>query len=624
MRTYDIKIGDLALMFPEGEQRGIELGVAPAEPGSNGQVDSVVITSFHGGIGRTLDDGIMRYKEGTNIDATVPGMLGPTYADVAVGNFTDTDRTRHLPVFMQSFAGSVFYVVSGRTIKRILPAAASPTLDTVTITGAFGAGEELTGSGFQYNADTIMGVATTGFVGSSYLIGSGTSFTRDTGKGINAGASTRARSFWTEGASVALYWAPMISGATFDGGGSFREFGPIHLGDGDSVNWLSMLGTQLVIFRADGSIYGADETGLISLAGKTPASDFPENLTFGRRAQMYLDSLLIPSVTGLWAFDPQSLTTRAVGPNFVQNTGAEALRGEVTGIGAMGPYAFVGQRIPGGTNGKVRQIVRTGTLTAVHDIIGALGSNEIATDFLVHYVPSERRFRLYYTVFNTSTEQVTVYYRPLRTPTDQFSSSTGLNSTGTLKLSKLAGQNASLGMTKLWVQVRGHFEKGSGASAKLRFSNVTIDGQTVAVADVTASGPFAQPITASGNESRLVGREMDSCDIALIDPGYDTRVECPLIFDYIWVPDTKDAITLNVVIGSETSGRVASSWLRNAKEATDALLALRGTVTTVTFPDAAADATPWNVLVQDVQIVTAGEPQPGSYDRIAKVICRRL
>jgi len=378
-----------------------------------------------------------------------------------------------------------------------------------------------------------------------------------------------------------------------------------------------------MMFRADGAIIGADESGAISVAGTTTMNGIDSH--FARKALMYQDGVLLGGRNGLWSFDPHGLTLRPAGPNFVQNISEERLRGEITAVGSAGPYAFIGVRrvsAAGVVTSRGYCYIKYSNMIATHDLIPETSANEVIVDFLPYYDKTVRHTALYYLVFNESTLETTVKRLELVLPTDQsVLNDAGLASDAEVDLSPIDGPNPAANMTKLWLQVRGRFNKGSG-TASLKFNNFTLDGQTVSLADVTSDGPFAIPFTvAAGLESNLLARSLSQGTLDIDSPSHDTSLPLPLIFDFVWVPDQADRMTFNLLASNETPSNDASLWVRSGWDAVQTLAALRNTVVTVDFPSGDS----WRVLVEDIagqemQVVDS----KGVSDNGIKVQVRRL
>src|SRR3990167_3395924 len=75
-RTFDIKIDGQPYLFPEG-QSGLQLGTTVIEPAQKGQVASIVIESFHGGVGHATPTGPFQYADTASsgtADVFTPGV----------------------------------------------------------------------------------------------------------------------------------------------------------------------------------------------------------------------------------------------------------------------------------------------------------------------------------------------------------------------------------------------------------------------------------------------------------------------------------------------------------------------------------------------------------------------
>ncbi len=440
------------------------------------------------------------------------------------------------------------------------------------------------------------------------------------------GAAGRNRAFWstiTATNIVGLRWLPFVPATTFDANTTkFPSAGVISLGQ-PHISWFAMLGKALIMMRSDGAIIGADESGAISVAGQTTMAGLDPH--FGRKALMYQDGVLLGGRNGLWSFDPHTLTLRPASPNYVQNIAEERLRGEVTAIGAAGPYAFVAVRRVSGA-GVVTSTgyvyIKYSNMIATHDLIEETSANEVITDFLPYYDHTLRHTALYYLVFNESTLAVTVKRLEMVLPSDQTSlTDTGLAATAEVDIAPIEGPNPAANMTKLWLQVRGRFNKGSGAGS-LKFEDFEIDGDPVSIADVTTDGTFAVPITAvSQSEANLLGRSLTQGTLTLDTPSHDTNLPLPLIFDFAWVPAQADRMTFDLMVGSEQEGNDASMWIRSAWDQLQTLMALRNTIVTVVFPSGDS----WRVLIEAVESKELGTvDNAGHADNSVKVQIRRL
>lgn len=649
MPSWDVKINDRPYMFAEGAP-GIQLGGALNEPARPTEVGSVVVATFHAGIGRSMENGVLRYKEARDADLTIPGEFLPGYQATTVGSFTATGIELARPAFgyVPSEDGNRVFVTGGKICQAFDPEAPGGGLTNLlgrvgsgfegqALSNMFHADAEFSGSMFGVggssaadDAQMIFGVirndATHLYEPSEHMWARpGSGGLAEGSQKIAYGAAGRNRAFWStlDGTTVGLRWMPFVPGTTLDANTSkFPASGVISLGQ-PHITWFSMIGKALMLFRADGAIIGADESGAISVAGQTTMNGIDPH--FARKAMTYQDGVLLGGRNGLWSFDPHSLTLRPAGPNYVQNISEERLRGEVTAVGSAGPYAFVGVRrvsAAGVITSRGYCYIKYSNMIATHDLIPETSANEVIVDFLPYYDKTVRHTALYYLVFNESTLVVTVKRLELVLPTDQtVLSDTGLAATAEVDLSPIDGPNPAANMTKLWLQVRGRFNKGSG-SASLKFEDFELDGDTVALADVTEDGPFAVPFTAvSQSEANLLGRSLSQGTLTLSSPTHDTNLPLPLIFDFVWVPDQADRMMFNILVAGETPSNDASLWVRDAWEAVNALTALRNTVVTVDFPSGDS----WRVLVEAVETseMVSVDAQ-GKSDHTVKVQVRRL
>lgn len=647
MKSWDFKIAGNPYVSAPGSQFGIQLGAALTEPAKPSEVGSVVIASFHGGVGRGLEQGIMRYKAAREINLAVPGEVLPGYTPQDAGTSFDGGEPVIMRPTMACFPGlsNMVFIITDVKIYTFDPTAPgsgiSDALDEDGAGADFPDNAEYSGSVFVYNQQAIFGIIQTGAGGgvAGKPIGYGTvSFSAlDTVKlydtpGISYGANARSRAFWIEnagGSDTALRWAPSVAGASFKGGGSYTEqptTGPgIELGF-PRVTWMSMMGSSLIIMRSDGAIIGANESGILSVVGQIPMGTV--DYGFGRRACLYHDGIMIPSQQGLWSFDLRSLTLRPASPNFVQGQIGDFMRGEISAVGASGPYCYFAQRqtgIAGQTVGTIGYVmVRYGNLIAVHDLTGRLSENQVITDVLPFYDSAYKATRLYYLVWDESAETVQLRYLPLRQPNEQIVDDSFISESAEVDLPPLTGQSPASNMTKLWTQIRGHIDKGSaGSDFKLQFSGFTVDNQTaLTIPDVTVTGPFVVPLSGT-LPSDLLGREMTTGTIKIVDGAHDTNLTLPLVLDFVWVPGTTDAITCKALVSGEVQGKVASLWDKGAYGQLQPLLDLRGTTTTLEFPES---STPWNVLVEGVQIDDLPDVPEGAgqMTRVATIQMRRL
>lgn len=648
MPSWDVKINDEPYML--GGAPGIILGAALNEPARPTEVGSVVIATLHAGIGRSMENGILRYKEARNADLTIPGEFLPGYQATTVGSFTATGLVLSRPAFgyVPSEDGNRVFVTGGKICQTFDPEA--PVSGLTNLLGAVGSGHdgaalstmintnaEFSGASFAVggssasgDAQLVFGVirndATHLYEPSAHLWARPGSAGIFLGTELIAyGAAGRNRAFYStlSGTTIGLRWLPFVPGQTLDANTTkFPASGVISLGQ-PHVSWFSMIGKALMMFRSDGAIIGADETGAISVAGQTTLNGIDPH--FARKAMVYQDGVLLGGRNGLWSFDPHSLTLRPAGPNYVQNISEERLRGEVTAVGSAGPYAFVAVRrvsATGVVTSRGYSYIKYSNMIATHDLIPETSANEVIVDFLPYYDHSLRHTALYYLVFNESTLVVTVKRLEMILPTDQTSlTDTGLAASAEVDLAPIDGPNPAANMTKLWLQVRGRFNKGAGG-ATLKFEDFEIDGDTVSIADVTTDGTFAVPITAvSLSEANLLGRTLTQGTLTINTPTHDSSLPLPLIFDYVWVPDTSDRITFNLLTGSETSSNNASTWVRSGWDIIQTLRALENTIVTVDFPSGDS----WRVLVEAVESKEmATVDSSGHSDAAVTVQVRRL
>ena len=639
MASWDFKLGDIPCIG--ATKQSVVLGAALTEPGQPSEVGTIVIASFHGGVGRGINDGILRYAEARGADCSTPGEVTPLYVPVSVGNWTPSPVPSVMrPTFAYgNGATGQAYVIAGQEVRSFVPETPGGGLTAVTKAGvAWPTDSEYSGSVFQYENELIFGVISTAAATSQKPAGHakialgtpGTITLNSTaGDEISYGVSSRNRCFWVE-EDHGLRWAPGIAGATFKGGGTFKEYpttGPgIELGL-PRLSWLTMVGSSLLLHRNDGVILGANEEGKFSIAGQLPIMG--TDVHFGRRTPNYHDGVLIPSKQGLYSFDLKSITLRPASLNYIQGQTDERLRGEPTAVGASGPYAYIALRqvsSAGVVTGTGFLIVRYSNMMAVHDLLEEGSANEIITDFLPYYDRALRQMVLYYIVFNESTNVVTLKYIRLRQPNDQVTSDVNVD-TIEVDLADLAGPQPSSNMTKVWTQIRGNFDKGSGASAALAFTGFTLDGNAVTIASVSDTGPFAKPITATPN-SRLAARELTAGTLTVTNAAHDTKINLPIMIDYIWQPGSQDAVTLKVLVSGELEGRVAASWRGGIGgggpwDTTKELLDMRGTFVELQWPE--EGTTPWNVFVENV-VIDNDQPLDGSGQtaRVATVQVRRL
>ena len=635
VKDWDFKLGDLPLVSPDGGT-AIKLGAALNEPARPSEVGSIVIASFHGGIGRGFADGILRYSSSVDADLSIPGEFGPRFSIVTVGSAFAGSCVATRPTFGYGNGGQGrVYVIAGQTLRTFDPGNPGAGLATPTQAGdAFPADSEYSGSTFQYNSELVFGgiknSATERGKPAFHAVadlGGATTVTREDTLAISYGASTRGRCFWVD-IDTGLRWAPMVNGATFNGAAPFVKFPAT--GNGQElghprVTWLSMLGSALLIFKADGVIIGANEQGLLREAGRLPPGGLDYH--FGRRAAAFHDGMLISGNMGLWSFDLRTLTLRPASPNYIQGVPDARLRGTVSAVGAAGPYAYAAVRQGSTPTSTGFEIVRYQDRMSVHDLIPETSDNEVITDFLPYYDTGTGQTLLYYLVWNESTNNVTVKYRPLRLPSD-YGSGLTVAATNSVTIPVLSGPQPAANMTKLFAQVRGYFDKGSGASAQLAFSDWMIDSAEVSLASVTATGPFSRSFTASPS-SRLLGREITAGTVVITNAAYDTALHMPLTIDFTWAPGFDDAIYARALVSSEVLGNAGGIRRRAPTAAAIVLLALRNTVTTLTFPGGGTNGanTSWTVLIEDVQIDDRPQEQNisgGAPVRIATIQMRRV
>lgn len=627
MRSWDVKLGSIPLNFPIG-QAGLTLGVAQKEPGTPGQLGQAVVGSFHGGVGRDMDDGLGRYGEAVGANTTIPGLLLPEAFKATVDSFVATGVTSMRPALGYQ-TGSVMFIIAGQDIYTFDPTAETPAITqmTVNVSGGWAAGEEFSGSVFKFNNRMIFGVVNNGQAtryGWCLTDGTGdVTVVATGGEEVSHGASARGKAFWLR-SNNQLVWAIQSAAATFPG----TPHGPQVINNSPpDITWVAMIGTAVILLTSGGEILGADETALWALAGFT--GDAPLDLNFGHHPKFWQDVLLIPSITGLWSYTGQTLLTRAIGGNYIQTTNVERLRGSAVSAAAAGPYGYVAQRVPGAEDHtRIYRLVRYQDQFAFHDFLEEQDTNVVAADMMTFFVQAIDQTRLYYLEHNESNDTVTLMYRNLRLPSDSGFNDFLNTMDSTVDLLKLTGQDASQSMTKMWLQVRGHFETGTPHDVafppSLSFEGVTVDGQTVTIASVTTSGPFAVPIVGS-SAGNVLGRELSACTVKLNNPDHDTILHLPLVFDYIWVPSDTDRVTLVVTVGSDVVGNVVSLRQNSSRDLRDDLAALNSTVTTLEFYDDEHGATPWDVLVEDVKINDVPETEGvGQIDRVATIILRRL
>lgn len=634
-KSWDIKLNNIQYVF--GASPGIQLGAALTEPAQPSQVGNIVIASLHGGVGRAQEDGVLRYKQARKANLTIPGEMtagyeAQTVSFGAVDNTLPLASTYHYPSMSYSSISGRCYITYGQKIAYFTPANPAGGVTAVTISGAIPATAYFSGSAFEYNNELVFGLATaarapkaSGVVDQYSTPGT---ITISTTEQISYGASARGRAFWLEGKvapddlSATLRWAPMILGATFKGGAPYVEYP--ETGEGillgkPNMGWLSMVGSSLVMFRNDGVIVAADETGMLSIVGQIPLSN--TDYFFGKHATVYQDGLLVPSMQGLWTFDLQTLTLRPASPNYIQGESDQRFRGFATAVGAAGPYAFAAFQqgiLSDGSTSSTAQLVRYADKLAVHDLV-ATAAGEIITDFLPFYDQVTRMMFLYYLVWDTADDVIALRYLPLRLPSDEGTNSALITTSAEVDLSPISGASPAANMTKLWVQLRGRLTAGSAVSPVVSFTGFTIDGNAITLADVTADGAFVVPI--GGTVANRLGRELTAGTIALEGAAADTVLEFPLVADFIWVPGSQDACSLKLLVSGEVNGNVASLWQQSGWSAAQALLDLRGTIVTLDFPE----GTSWTVFVEAVVIENITAPDgAGQSARVATVQIRRL
>lgn len=651
MKSWDIKIAGEQYVF--GGVPGLTLGKAPIEPGNDGQIDTVVIESLHGGIGHPQKNGVMRYKEARNADLTAPRFMLPRYTITTPGSVTSTDSTGILPRFSHWENQLKTFLISGgkhwefNEVTGALTSAVSGNFDT---------------GGFYYLGLPVFSGASSGFVwgtgsrGIVYFIKNSNILTY---------APQSAEAFRTEHTGTSFIPGPPvrppdppnpplevydIPGFGFDENfpSRYSEFpqeptdsvpdpGGVYI---ENVSWMTMIGHMLVIFTYSGSIIAANESGIFSTAARLP--QMPNtgfNMHVGVGSAPWQNGLLVPSPAGLFYFNPVNLELRRWGLNFIQSETEARLTGEVTGVGSSGDYAFVAVQTP--TGARAYEIMPYDRMVAVHDITPAVsGPNIVITDFFISttatvgtasgtFTPGTGATYLFYIEFNTSTFTSTIKRLNLHIPSDDYMSDTGLTTSAECDLYPMSGPDPAANMTKRWMAIRGRWEKGSG-NAQLQFSSIAVDGIPITDRTVSDDGAFSIQLTDSESESALLGRDL-GFTIKLVNPTHDTKLIFPLMMDFEWAPDTTDAMQVQVLVSGEVKGNVAAHWEQGPWGTTEHLLSLQGQIVEVVLPYASNqpggfdEYTTWQCLIQKVAIVDTPAPDGhGPIARSAKLAIRRI
>lgn len=643
MKSWDIKIAGEPYVF--GGSPGITLGKAPTEPGNDGQIDTVVIESLHGGIGHPQPNGVLRYKEARYADLSAPRFMLPRYEILDGGSSSDASAGVVYPRFSHFPNETVVHIISGGMRWQVN--AESGLLSDATA-GSFD------GSGFYYNANPVFGGSTSGIIcatGSRNIV----YFIKHAN--ILTYAPRSAEAFRTEHTGTSFIPGPPVSppdppnddleiydiqGYGFDENfpSRYSEFpqeatalvpdpGGIYL---DGVSWMTMIGPMVVVFTNQGEILGANESGVFTVAGRLP--EMPGFTRTGVGAAPWQDGLLVPSGAGLFYFNPTTLELRRWGLNFIQTEVEERLSGAITGVGSSGDYAFVGVNTPDGA--RAYMIVPYEKMIGVHDITPAVSAaNVIITDFFVSTIPDDQTTLLLYIEYNTVTHAFTVKRTLLNLPSDGYNEDLaaggypGLAPSAEVDIYPMAGPDQTGSMTKRWMAMRGQWDKGSG-DARLVFSDMTVDGSAIADVSIDADGGFAIPFTDAESEHSLLGRNI-GFTIKLVNPTHDTKLIFPLMLDFEWAPDTTDAMQINVLVSGEVKGNVASEWMQGPWGTTEHLLSLQGQTVEIELPYAGTqpggfdETTVWNCLVRKVVIDdTPGPDGHGPRARVAKIDIRRI
>ena len=674
-RTFDIKIDGQPYLFPEG-QSGLQLGATVVEPAQKGQVASIVVESFHGGVGHDTPTGPFQFSDvsGTSdADVYTPGVFAIDGTATVMDTETLDTPMFYRPSFIFHPFNGELYVQTGRHLFRI----------TTVLTDIGGASTlaadaspnrlRYTGGSFRYgpyailcvediadnNASIYTSTATTTWLQnrSSYgyvQLTSSPTPSLVTTYPMSFGVTTRSRSYWvrhnTWESTTDLYWAPYVTATTL---AAAPVNGPISFEGTPKVSWMMDAGNAVLIAFEDGSVRGFDESGFLgvvqapisTLSSLTAAGTHPRayDAHYGRRAAQYKDAYLLRSEDGLWAVNPQTLVTRQFDLNDLRATNLETLRGEVDAVAAWGDAAFVAKAVHSGASRRTGYSLWRVQAHADGSFgVYRQGSSGTTGDFISdavvvqpHTDPGATRVNpvLLYLIVNTTDNTVALVKRDLRLKTPVANLSTTAPTTALIETQILSGDGPAQNMTKLFLGVRGYLEVTEAAGSTLTFPSVTIDGKAVSLAAVDEQGPFYRTFTTSGNEniSNRLGRSI-KLQLQLNKASATTlqnapKLIMPLSIDYVWVPDTDDRVTIKVQVVNNALGRAGGVWQSSTKDSSDALLALRQQVVRVEFPDGSTTlgANRWDVLVEDVFIdQAASEEEPVSEAYIATLTCRRL
>jgi len=406
--------------------------------------------------------------------------------------------------------------------------------------------------------------------------------------------------------------------------GSQSWVGPIKLEMGGYCTGLFAYGPHLLIFKREGLVLGLDSGEVFTnMMVQKPGY---EDDNFGFNSASYLHYILIPSRGGLIRLDPNSLEQARISPQTVQ-------------------YGFFGADAPIGYPGRI-----WGVTTRQGPEFWAYGENSVASaegnlaraatardgffyrDTSIR-TPSSFRGGIVAQFANGRDEFVganvfgalptsgEIVVKGLYTEGLTSLPGTYASPNAQMRSSRVSADGMAAGRSILPTQVRLRRKiNGAGFSAELA---VDEGAATVLSSNMTGTGPLRLnvPSTLSPRIGRTLQLTLKHTNAVV---GSVHRIDWPIAIDYEFVPtqNARDAISIKVWAGAAQL-HDGTMWSRGSGVSLrDELLALKGSTTTIEFPDAVQ----WTVLVRDVAaiMVRAEDPHTNSPSWLVTLDCARI
>ena len=400
---------------------------------------------------------------------------------------------------------------------------------------------------------------------------------------------------------------------------SFNKAGPFPLESGGYCTERASLGHYMMTCKYDGQVYGIDEQGIsVGILGPGMASP---GLNFGKGATQFMGNMLVPHDGGLIALSLSDFAAADIHPLKVNEAIAPAdFPSAVRSLAVAGYRLLVGMWSSGkASHMTLLQPYSDGEyFTLMHQIEAATWAlrASVAVDYAGYHQ--------IYSLLGGDGTTIKISRGGLAAP--GWVTKPGVQAgSGEIYTPMYSGEGLAGPVTKLFLQVRGVVAGVNGANYLAIAAGVDLlppEGGVALGASIQASGPFVRSFPES---SASLGRTAYLYLWFHGEAGGATfpRLEMPLFIDFMYFPSVEDRLTLGVLASDAPQDNLGTPWARyNGTEVQAALWALRGTVTTVELPGQA----PWNVLVEDIEVVEIEAPDPrlSSPGRMVKMQIRRL